>query len=150
MKIVLLGLALLSPAMLWAQDDADLSSAQPEMKMVESLTTTPAPPPHVAPALIAVSGKTGSNASAYVSFVEGRAYCRLGQMAIAIKNVSDKPIVALVEMAMYYSYHNMTSKDIRVDNLGAGETRTLGCKGSLETATSDTHSNFKLKAAMFK
>lgn len=152
MKIALLGISLLAPAMLWAQDDAVLASAETEMKMVESLAPTPPPPPpaRIAPTLIAVPGKAGADAGAYVTFVEGRGDCQRGQMAIAIKNVSDKPVIALVEMAMYYSYHNMARKDIRVDNLGAGEIRNLGCKGSVETATSDTHSNFKIKAAMFK
>jgi hypothetical protein len=162
MKKVLLGMFLLSPAMLWAQDDVVLASALPEIKSEESVIT-PAPPPTAvpvtapvavaakpAPALIAVAGKPVSDAAAYVSFVEGRADCRMGMMAIAVKNVSDKPMVVVVEKAMYYSYHNMTAKDVRIDNLGAGEVRTIGCKGSVETATGDTHSTIKLKAAMFK
>ena len=138
MKIVLLGISLLSPALLWAQDEAAPVAAQPQVKLVNNVTR---------PSTAAT--KPGGNATAYLAIVEGQADCKSGTLGVAVKNTSDRPVLGLVEMSIQYGRH-INTKDIRVDNLGPGEVRTLGCKGCVPNATGQTCTSYTIKAAVFK
>lgn len=140
MKIVLLAISLLSPALLWAQEETTPGPAETQVKFVNNVTTPPA---------TATATKPGTNAAAYVAIVEGKADCKTGTLGIAVKNTSDRPILALVEMSITYGHH-VNAKDIRVDNLAVGEVRTLGCKGCVSSSTGQTCTSYKVKAAVFK
>jgi hypothetical protein len=152
MKVGLFIVSMLTPAMLFAQvEDSDSPSAAPPPSadvIPVNNVTTPSPAAAAALPSTAHAGIPG-NAGGYVTFVAGKADCREGMRAIAIKNTSAKVILAGVDMSMYYNGH-VNSKDIRVDNLAPNEVRTLGCSGCAENPSGKTCTKYKIKAALFK
>ena len=90
------------------------------------------------------------NAKHDVVLVTMEAKCPAGTTPMGITNkTGDKVIMAKVDIVMTYN-DRVTKKPMLVDQLGAGETRFLGCTGCSQKLTTVTCSGFKIVAAKFK
>ena len=90
------------------------------------------------------------NAKHDVVLVAMEGKCPTGTTPMGITNkTGDKVIMAKVDIVMTYN-DRVSKKPMLVDQLGAGETRFLGCTGCSQKLTNVTCSGFKIVAAKFK